>query len=153
MPLLERLKESLGGPAQDAPDPEQARRIAAAVLLLEMAHADHAHHAVEEDTIRAQLQQYFGLLPEEADELITAARREAHASVSLHPYLQALNAGLAIEDKRRVLEMLWRVAWSDRHLDPYEEHLMRELADLLYLPHRDFIRAKLAVVEGDAAPD
>jgi uncharacterized tellurite resistance protein B-like protein len=44
-----------------------------------------------------------------------------------------------------VLEMLWRVAYADRHLDAHEEHLLRELAELLYLPHSEFIRAKLTV--------
>ena len=32
-----------------------------------------------------------------------------------------------------------------RHLDHYEEHLIRRVADLLYVEHRDFIQAKLAV--------
>lgn len=150
MALLERLKQALGESDRQPADPEQARRIAAAVLLLEMAHADHAHQALEDRTIHAQLQAHFSLAPQEADELIDAARARARQAVSLHPYLKALNADMTVADKRRVLEMLWRVAYADSRLDPHEEHLMRELADLLYLPHREFIRAKLAVIEGKA---
>jgi uncharacterized tellurite resistance protein B-like protein len=30
-------------------------------------------------------------------------------------------------------------------LDPNEEHLLRRLADLLNIPHRDFIASKLQV--------
>lgn len=41
------------------------------------------------------------------------------------------------------MELLWRVAFADGRLDRYEEHLIRRIADLLHLPHRDFIRAKL----------
>ena len=40
---------------------------------------------------------------------------------------------------------MWQVAYADGHLDHYEEHLIRRVADLLYVEHRDFIQAKLAV--------
>lgn len=146
MALLARLKQALGETDTGSADPEQARRIAAAVLLLEMAHADTAHASSEQDAIHTQLQTQFDLSAAEADELVAAAQARAQESVSLHPYLKTLNTSMRLEDKRRVLEMLWRVAYADQQLDPHEEYLMRELADLLYLPHEQFIRAKLTVV-------
>lgn len=149
MMLLERLKQALGDSPSGTKDPDQARRIAAAVLLLQMAHADNQHAKVEYSTIRMQLQTQFSLSEADADELVAAAQSSADAAASLHPYLKTLNDVMALEDKRRVLEMLWRVAYADRQLDPQEEALMRELADLLYLPHREFIRTKLAVVGDD----
>jgi len=146
MSLLDRLREALGETPGRQPDPERAQCIAAAVLLLAMAHADFQDENVELTVIRRQLQAHFDLAADEAEELLATARLQARASVSLHPWLQTLNGAMAVEDKRRVLEMLWRVAYADEHLDPLEEHLMRELADLLHLPHADFIRAKLAVM-------
>jgi uncharacterized tellurite resistance protein B-like protein len=59
--------------------------------------------------------------------------------------LKTLNDGLTESEKRQVMEMLWRVAYADHHIDAHEEHLLRELSELLYLPHEQFIRAKLAV--------
>ena len=44
--------------------------------------------------------------------------------------------------------MLWRVAYADGCLDPYEEALVRKIADLIYVPHRDFIRTKHRVRDG-----
>jgi uncharacterized tellurite resistance protein B-like protein len=41
-----------------------------------------------------------------------------------------------------VIELLWRVALSDVHIDKYEEGLIRKVADLLFVPHVDFIQAK-----------
>lgn len=145
MVLLERLKRTLGEPGHAAPEPEQARRIAAAVLLLEMAHADNQHHTAEYAEIRSQLQTHFGLDSDEAAELETEARSRAGESVSLYRYLTVLNEGMGLDDKRQVLEMLWRVAYADQQLDPQEERLLRELAELLYLPHSEFIRTKLRV--------
>ncbi|HLQ85568.1 MAG TPA: TerB family tellurite resistance protein [Salinisphaeraceae bacterium] len=146
MALLDRLKQALGESRGAPADPEQARRIAAAVLLLAMAHADTKKSQAEYSTMRAQLQTQFGLSEQETDELIATASDQARESVSLYPYLKALNDGMPMEEKRQVLAMLWHVAYADRHLDPHEEYLMRELADLLHLPHREFIRTKLAVL-------
>lgn len=149
MSLLARLKDALGESNPNTRDPARARQIAAAVLLLAMAHADFEHAQVELLEIKNQLQSQFELSAAEADELMAQAQSKSQQSASLYPYLKVLNDGMGLEDKRQVLEMLWRVAYADQQLDPREENLMRELADLLYLPHREFIRAKLSVLEGE----
>ncbi|GAB3678784.1 tellurite resistance TerB family protein [Salinisphaera aquimarina] len=145
MGLLERFKHALNPETEAQRDPEQAKRIAAAVLLLEMAHADNRHDDEEYEEIRRQLKTHFRLDDAETEELINAATPRAEQAVSLYKFLKTLNDGLSPEEKRQVLEMLWRVAYADRHLDAHEEHLLREIAELLYLPHSEFIRAKLAV--------
>jgi len=145
MGLFDKLRQALE-PGDDAVrDPERAKRIAAAVLLMEMAHADHEHDASEYTEIRRQLKTHFSLDDAETEELMAAAAPRAEQAVSLYSYLKTLNTGLTADEKREVLEMLWRVAYADDRLDAQEEHLLRELAELLYLPHSEFIRAKLAV--------
>jgi uncharacterized tellurite resistance protein B-like protein len=37
---------------------------------------------------------------------------------------------------------MWRVAHADLELDMYEDHLVRKIAELLYVPHTEFITAK-----------
>jgi uncharacterized tellurite resistance protein B-like protein len=143
--LLVRFKQAVSPDTAGARDPEAAKRIAAAALLLEMAHVDYRHEETEYAEIRRQLKDHFGLDEAEAAELMEAATPRAESAVSLYPFLKTLNNGLDPEEKRQVLEMLWRVAYADRYLDPHEERLMREIAELLYLPHSEFIRAKLAV--------
>src|SRR5699024_4542677 len=142
-----QLKRALGSTDDAAADPERAQRIAAAVLLLEMAHADSQRQAVEYAQIGQLLRTHFGLSADEAAELMNEAQTRDSESVSLYRYLKLLNDSMDYDSKRQVLEMLWRVAYADRRLDPEEEHLMRELAELLYLPHSEFIRAKLRVTE------
>lgn len=145
MVLFEQLKRALGGADDEAADPVRAQHIAAAVLLLEMAHADSQHQAVEYVQIGQLLRVQFDLSADESAELITEAQARERESVSLYRYLKLLNEHMDLDDKRQVLEMLWRVAYADQRLDPEEERLMRELAELLYLPHSEFIRAKLRV--------
>ncbi|MDD9894524.1 MAG: TerB family tellurite resistance protein, partial [Gammaproteobacteria bacterium] len=45
---------------------------------------------------------------------------------------------------------MWRVAFSDERLDKYEEHLIRKIADLIYVSHSDFIKSKLKVRNDDS---
>ncbi|MEQ8800136.1 MAG: TerB family tellurite resistance protein [Phycisphaerales bacterium] len=149
MNLLEQLKTTLADPASRDTNPEHTRELAAAVLLLEMEHADHDHDPREQDEIRRLLRETFHLTDDEVTELLQAARPAQQEAISLHRFIQVLNDGMGLADKRRVLEMLWRVAYADAHLDAHEEHLLRHLAELLHLPHREFIQAKLTV-QGDA---
>ena len=40
-------------------------------------------------------------------------------------------------------------AYADKSLAPLEESTIRQIAELLYVPHSQFIKAKLAVIEGN----
>ncbi|NNC23918.1 TerB family tellurite resistance protein [Salinisphaera sp. USBA-960] len=146
MNLFNQLKTALAPTETAERDPEHAQRIAAAVLMLEIAHADHVHADVEYQTIRTELENGFALDAAGADELLEAARPQSDDNVSLYTYLKTLNSGLNATEKREVIEMLWRVAYADREIAADEEALLRRLADMLYLPHSEFIRAKLAVL-------
>lgn len=44
-----------------------------------------------------------------------------------------------------IIENLWHVAMTDWHLDAHELHLMRKLAELLYLGHADYATTKTRV--------
>ncbi|MDA3942788.1 MAG: TerB family tellurite resistance protein [Bacteroidetes bacterium] len=145
MGLFEHLKHAIQPLSGTERNPARAQRIAAAVLMLEMAHVDNNHDPQEYDVIRRQLQSHFGLDASEVEELIAEAAPQAEKSVSLYRYLKTLNEGFDEAEKREVLEMLWRVAYADNELDAHEEHLLRELAELLYLPHEQFLKAKFAV--------
>jgi uncharacterized tellurite resistance protein B-like protein len=141
--MLEALLKRLQAEAKPA-DGDQERRLAAAVLLLEVARADDAHHDAERGALRAGLVRDFGVPEATVDALLAQAEGRAKASVSLFDFVQTLNRTMAPDDKRGLLHLLWRVAHADGRVDPHEEHLLRRLADLLHLSHADFIRGKLA---------
>ncbi len=146
--MLERLRRLLEGrlrPALEAPEraDEQALRLAAAALLVEVARADYDVDPGELETVEDAVREAFGLDAESAEALVAMARAEAEDAVSLHQFTSEINRRFDPAAKRRLVELLWRVAFADGRLDRYEEHLIRRVADLLHLPHRDFIRAKL----------
>ena len=130
-----------------AADPAADQRLAAAVLLLEVARADYDHHPAERASLRSALAREFHVTDAALDALLDQAELRAKESVSLFEFVQTLNRTMSADDKRGLIRLLWDVAHSDGRVDPHEEHLLRRIADLLHLSHTDFIRGKLAAQE------
>lgn len=122
-----------------------APEMAVAQLLLEIARADLGTQPAELEVIRQHLAQAYGLDSARLDAFIADARTRTEAAVSLHDSVETLNRSLDPTQKSALVGQLWRVAFADQRLDPHEEALLRRLADLLHVPHSDFIREKLAV--------
>lgn len=133
---------------QDQGDTEQhALQLATAALLIEMSRADFEVKLDERNAIMEAVQRIFELSAEETRELIALAEQEASEAASLHEFTRLINQHFTSHQKRQVVEMLWRVAFADAHKDAHEEHLVRKIADLLHVPHQDFIRARHKVEE------
>ena len=141
--MFEHLRGLLRSAAAATATPGDERRLAAAVLLLEVARADYAHHEAERATLRAGLAREFGVAEKALDELLDEAELRAKKSVSLFDFVQTLNRAMTPDEKRGLLRLLWDVAHADGRVDAHEEHLLRRIADLLHLSHADFIRGKL----------
>lgn len=126
---------------------EHGLRLATAALLMEMSQADFTRRPEELQLVEQLVRREFDLTEAETRELAGLAEAEAQEAVSLYQFTGLINEHFSAEEKVRVVEMLWQVAYADRVLDKYEESLVRKLAELLYVPHRDFIRAKHRVQE------
>jgi uncharacterized tellurite resistance protein B-like protein len=76
--------------------------------------------------------------------LYEQAVRSVDNAVSLYEFIGVINRECGPEQKMRLLEDLWRVAFADGRIDKYEDHRIRRIAELLHMPHRAFIRSKHA---------
>lgn len=120
-------------------------RIAAAALLVEVVRSDHHFSDVERQAVMASASRKFGLDESQSRELVELAEAEAQEAHDLYQFTSLINASFSPEQKIRLVEELWRVAWSDDVLHHYEEHVIRKVADLIHVPHSAFIAAKLRV--------
>ena len=136
-------KLTTGEGADTGAGSEKALHMATALLLVEVGQADFKWDDAEISVIIKRLADTFSLPVSEAEMLFEQARKQSCAEVSLHPTLRAINDSCDKQQKRKILEDCWRVAFADGKIDRYEEHHIRRIAELLYLPHSDFIRAKL----------
>jgi len=128
--------------AREVDDPaarEHALRVATALLLIEVAKADYADDLAEDDAMLASLKQFFALDHASAALLLEEARSTADQAVELQQFTRRLHEQLSVAEKHRVVEMLWQVALADSRLDKHEDHLVRRIAELLYVSHSDLI--------------
>ncbi|MCG6921732.1 MAG: TerB family tellurite resistance protein [Acidobacteria bacterium] len=122
---------------------EHGVRLAAAALLFEVIRADAEIKEEERTVARAAIQRTFGLEKNESDELMRLAEEESRGATSLYEFTHVIDKAFSPEEKKRVVELLWLVAFADAEKDAYEEHLVRRIAGLLHVPHSDFIDAKI----------
>ena len=141
--LLKKLKDLLGSESTATGEVEdRALELACAALMFEVARADFSVETTEQDAVTSLLTAQFNLSADEVSTITEAAIEQADAATCLFEFTRTLNELASAEQKRNLLAMMWRVAMADNALSRYEEHVIRKVADLLYVPHGDFITAK-----------
>ncbi len=140
--LKEFFESHVVSTTNDDDTPEKTIEFAAAVLMFEISRADSTIDPEERLVIDAALVNHFHLSQMEAEELLALAEREVDDSVSLYEFTRSINDKLSNKDRVKIVELLWQVAFADAVLDKYEEYFIRKIADLLYVSHKDYIRAK-----------
>ncbi len=128
-------------------DLEHPLRLATAVLMVEMMLNDGKSHDSEEKVLKEKLQQIFSLSNLETSDLFELAHDEIKQAVDFHQFTSLIARNFSQQQKIKVIENLWAVAYADKHIDPYEELMVRRIADLIYVSHSDFINAKLRIIK------
>jgi uncharacterized tellurite resistance protein B-like protein len=142
--MLKAIKK-LFDTADIQPVPAHERRqlqIAVAVLLHEARRADYAES--DEESVRAQraLVEIFGLEPGESAALLEQSRARAQQLTSFYAPVTIIKREFSLEDRIRLVEHLWRVAFANGALDLYEDHYVRKIAHLLYVPNTQSMLAR-----------
>jgi len=130
-------------PKETEADRQRRLRLAAAALLIETARADFSEGDEEESALKALLCSTLGLNRAEVGELVAQASAELDEATSLYDFTRVINDHYSATQKLELITAMWRVAYADGRLDKYEEYLIRQVAELTYVPHSDYIRAKL----------
>ncbi len=129
--------------------PEQQKidlELAITVLLYEVAHADADSSDEEDEAITRLIRKAFDLEIAAANNLINKAKQSQADSISVHTFTRVIKDQLTRPERARFVKAMWLVAYSDGQLDKYEEAIIRKVADLLYLDHSEFIKAKLDAI-------
>jgi uncharacterized tellurite resistance protein B-like protein len=142
--MIGALKALFEVPERESEESQQQRlRLAAAALLIETARADFIQDAQEQAVLEQLLCNSLQLDKQQVSELVTLAGERVDESTSLYEFTRVINDHYSAELKLQLIEAMWTVAYADGNLDKYEEHLIRQVAELTYVPHQDYIQAKL----------
>ncbi len=146
--MIDALKEffslkAAGGPELSAEAHERAVWLAAGALLFEIVRADNKVEEAERTVMKAALQSTFNLTADQVVEIMGLSEVKSRAATSLFEFTSLLDSEFSAEQKKRIVELLWLVAFADGAKGPEEEHLIRKIAGLLHVDHPDFIDAKI----------
>ncbi len=121
---------------------EHRLQVATAALLIEMMLQDDVEAGQEKQAVMDALRDKFKLSLDEAGELYELACKERVQATDYHQFTRLIAAHFNQAQKIRIIEYLWSVAYADGMLDKYEEHMVRRIADLIHVSHKDFLQAK-----------
>ncbi|MDW6004083.1 tellurite resistance TerB family protein [Vibrio mangrovi] len=138
------FKELLDG--QDLGHQEDRPELAIACLLTEVSGADHQISQTEKDAKIHLLIRLCQLTQTEAENLLAQAEAQVRESASLYDFTSQLRA-LSQERRFELIRAMWGVAHADGYIDPFEDAVIRKTAELLYVDHSEFIRAKLIATD------
>lgn len=121
--------------------------VATAALLVEVMRMDGNVDPVERAAVLRAVRGSFKLTADDAEAVIRLAEAQAASATDFHQFTALINRHFGADDRARVIECMWQVAYADGTLDAHETHLIRKIAALLYVPDSAYIAAKMRAKE------
>jgi uncharacterized tellurite resistance protein B-like protein len=148
--MMRRVIDLLMGSAGIGSRPEQQDNsydtlLAVCALFVEIAAIDGKFTQVERDRIVSILKTEYGLSDQDASELMRVSKEQLRQSLDYWQFTNLINQNYTMDGKVRIIELLWKIVYTDGKLEQHEDYLMTKLSSLLAIPHSEFIAAKLRV--------
>jgi uncharacterized tellurite resistance protein B-like protein len=125
------VADLVSGDRQDGRFGDQDLRLATAALLVHAATVDGGMSDIERDKLQSLLRHRFDLDDMSADELIEQAAEADAKAVDLYHFTRLLNGSLSDNERVRMVEMMWTMAYADGAVSEFEDNLIWRVADLL----------------------
>ena len=118
--------------------------IACAVLLCEVMRADSIFTEKEQNELSTILTTQFDLTTQEVSDILEQAFELSENASDFYQFTSTLNQYYSLDERIKIVTLLWQVAYADGELANIEEHIIRKIADLLHLRHSEYIATKIA---------
>lgn len=129
----------------EKPQSIEDHQLAAAALLVHATLIDGKLAGAEQAKLKELLQSHYKLSSEETDELITHASTQEKSAVDLYGFTRRLTRELDPDERLKIVEMLWEIAYSDGVLHEFEDHLISRVSELMHVDPRERIRLRQMV--------
>ena len=146
--MIDLIKKIIGSKEVDSEEKTDNGDInlATCALLLELANIDGEFSKEEKDNITVIFKTKYALSEEEIKELIKSSEAELKKSIDLCQFTNVINQNYSLDEKLKVIDTVWEVAYSDGRLEQHEDYLAHKVATLLRLSHKQLIDSKLKVL-------
>jgi uncharacterized tellurite resistance protein B-like protein len=140
-----------GGVKKPAQFGDNDFRVAAAALMVHVANLDGELSPAERQKLYDLLKVRFALSDDATNELIDAAIAADREAVDFYRFTNLLMRSLDEQQRRRVVAMMWEMAYADGHITEFEDNVMWRVADLLGVSNRERIELRNAVARARQA--
>ena len=120
------------------------KNILVAALLIHAAKIDENYSDIEKKIIKEALINLNNINSDQAEELMNLAEKKEEESNQMLEFTREIKKH-PMEFRLKIIEIIWKIVYSDGVSDNYESNLIRRICGLLYISDKDngIIRAKV----------
>jgi len=122
----------------------ESNNILVAALLIHAAKIDEDYTVKEKEIIKKAMIHLYEITSGEAEELIKKAENKEQESNQIVEFTKEIKKR-PMEFRHKIIEILWKIVYSDRTNDMYESNLIRRVCGLLYVSDKDSGEIKIRV--------
>ena len=120
------------------------KNILVTALLIHAAKIDDNYTGAEKEIIKKALISLYEITPSETEELLKKAEKIEQESNQIVAFTREIKKN-SMEFRIKIIEILWKIVYSDASSDSYESNLIRRVCGLLYISDKDSGMIKLKV--------
>ena len=121
-----------------------SKNVLIAALLIHAAKMDENYTDIEKKIIKKALINLSKITTDEADGLIKRAEKKEDESNQIVEFTREIKK-YSMEYRLKIIEVIWKIVYSDGISDNYETNLIRRICGLLYVSDKDSGEIKLKV--------
>jgi uncharacterized tellurite resistance protein B-like protein len=112
------------------------KNVLVAALLIHAARIDENYTDIEKEIIKKALVELNNISSDQAENLIKFAEKKEEESNQIVEFTREIKK-YPIEFRLKIIEVIWKIVYSDGTSDDYESNLIRRICGLLYISGKD----------------
>ena len=112
------------------------QNVLVAALLIHAAKIDENYTDMEKKIIKKALLDLYNITSDQAEELIKQAEKKEEESNQMLEFTREIKK-YPMEFRLKIIEIIWKIVYSDGTSDSYESNLIRRICGLLYISDKD----------------
>ena len=120
------------------------KNILVTALLIHAAKIDENYTEIEKKIITKAIIYLNEISPDEAEEILKLAEKKEEESNQIVEFTREIKQ-YPMEFRLKIIEIIWKIVYSDGTSDNYESNLIRRICGLLYISDKDNGNIKIKV--------
>ena len=112
------------------------KNVLVAALLIHAARIDENYTDIEKEIIKKALVELNDINSDQAENLIKFAEKKEEESNQIVEFTREIKK-YSMEFRLKIIEIIWKIVYSDGASDDYESNLIRRICGLLYISGKD----------------